>query len=132
MPDDDRLPSARQIVIAHEEIEEAYDLKYTGARVVAPRLTLRDILEEVREYDDIYMRAACLLRKVLTAHLFEDGNKRTAWTVTRQYLNNHGLQPAERREIVVAHVLRSIRRYDIDELAEWLETGNIDRSRLTP
>lgn len=132
MAGDDRLPTPRQILIAHDEIEEAYDLKYRGVRAAAPRLELREILQEVREYDRVYMRAACLLRKTITAHLFEDANKRTAWSITRQYLEKHDLEPAERREVVVAHVLRSIRGYDVDEIAEWLETGAIDRTRLNP
>lgn len=132
MTDDDLLPSPRQIIIAHEQIEESYDLKFRGARVASPRLNLRDILEEVRGYDDVYLRAACLLRKVLTAHLFEDGNKRTAWSITLHYLEKHGLQPAERRTVVITHVLRSIRGYDVEEIAEWLDSGDIDRSRLNP
>lgn len=132
MSEDDPLPTPRQIIIAHEEIEETYDLKHRGARVAAPRLQLQEVLEGVRDYDGVYMRAACLLRKVLTAHLFEDGNKRTAWSVTRQYLEKYGIRPAQRREVVVGHFLRSIRSYDVDEIAKWLETGEIDRTRLNP
>lgn len=132
MTADDRLPSPREIISAHEEIEEASDLKFRGARVAAPRLELREILQEVRTYDNVWMRAACLLRKVLTAHLFEDGNKRTAWVVTRQYLEEHGVRPAQLRKVPVSHVLRSIRGFDVEEIAEWLETGGINRDRLNP
>lgn len=132
MTEENRLPTPREIVAAHEEIEVSQELRFTGARVASPRLELRDLLGEVRAYDEVYVRAGCLLRKGITAHLFEDGNKRTAWTVTRQYLAEHDLKPAERRPVVVAHVLRSIRRYDVKEIAAWLETGDIDRSRLTP
>jgi death-on-curing protein len=68
---------------------------------------------------------------VITAHLFEDGNKRTAWTTTILYLDTIGDAPAETGDRV-PHILRRIRRYDVDELAEWLETGNIDEDRLDP
>lgn len=128
MPDD-QLPSERQIVAAHDEIEEEWELKHTGARVGSPFLHLRDILEEVRDYDNVYSRAACLLRKVVTAHLFEDGNKRTAWVVTRRYLRQHGFEPAPDLE-EVERLLRRIRRYDVEEIADWLESGDLDRERL--
>lgn len=130
MPDDS-LPSIDEILATHEEIEEAYDLKYRGIRVAAPRGTLRDILSGAREYDDIYLRAAHLLRKLITSHIFEDGNKRTAWVVTREYLDRYDIEPAVRSE-EVERVLRRIRRYDIDEIAAWLDAGDLDRDRLHP
>ena len=67
----------------------------------------------------------------MTSHFFEDGNKRTAWITTREYLDRHGEQPAETGEDA-ERVLRRIRRYDTDEIAAWLETGAIDEDRLDP
>lgn len=131
VPADDRLPTPEEILATHEEIEEAYDMKYRGTRVVAPKIDLRDILEEVVEYDTVYLRAAGLLRKLITAHLFEDGNKRTAWTAMREYLNRHNREPAVQRE-EVGRVLRRVRRFAVSEIAEWLESGDLDRSRLHP
>jgi len=126
---DDELPTPESVLNTHEIIEEVYDMKYRGVRVAAPKLNLREILAEAARYEDVYLRAAYLLRKLITAHLFEDGNKRTAWVVTRDYLGQKGIEPAE-REIVVERVLRRIRRYDVEEIAKWLETARIDRSRL--
>lgn len=128
---DDALPEPEEVLTIHEEIEKEYDLKYRGVRVAAPRLKIKRILREAREYDDVYMRAAFLLRKLLTAHFFEDANKRTAWTTMQVYLERYGEEPAERGERAV-RVLRRIRRYEVDEIAEWLETGAIDRDRLGP
>lgn len=99
MPDES-LPSIDEILATHEEIEEAYDMKHRGIRVAAPRSTLREIRSEAREYDDIYLRAAHLLRKLITSHIFEDGNKRTAWVVTREYLERHDVEPGGRSEEV--------------------------------
>lgn len=131
MQDDDRLPSPDEILAIHDEIEVAEDMKYRGTRVAAPRLELRELLNEAGELDGVYLRAASLLRKLISAHLFEDGNKRTAWTVTWIYLERHGLQPAEQDESV-ERVLRRIRRFDVGEIADWLESGNLDRDRLHP
>lgn len=128
---DDTLPTAKEILATHEEIERAYDMKYTGTRVAAPKLKLGRILRDSGDYDDLYHRAAYLLRKLVTAHLFEDGNKRTAWVTVRKYLSENGETPAERGP-EAGRVLRRIRRYDVAEIAEWLESGEIDDSRLGP
>lgn len=128
---DDTLPTPDEVLAIHEEIEDEYDLTHTGARVAAPKLDLREIRDGAAEFDDLYMRAAHLLRKLVTSHLFEDANKRTAWATTEIYLERNDTTPAERGE-PVERVLKRIRRYDVDEIAEWLETGELDRSRLDP
>lgn len=128
---DGTLPTAKDIVTVHDEIEEEYDLKYKGARVASPRLELRPHTRKAAEYDDVYIRAAFLLRKVVTAHVFEDGNKRTAWNVATSYLEQAGAQRAD-TDVGEARVVRSIRKYEAEEIAKWLETGAIDKSRLNP
>ncbi|WP_129116900.1 Fic family protein [Halegenticoccus tardaugens] len=130
----DDLPTAEEIIDTHVFIEEEYELKFRGARVAAPQLKLKRLLRDISDDDDtedIYLRAAALLRHIITAHYFEDGNKRTAWLTAREYLERHGEIPAERGEL--AHrVLKNVRRFDVDELAEWLQSGEIDEKRLTP
>lgn len=128
---DDDLPSPDEIMTAHDRIVETYDLTHDDVNVVAPRLKFRRLLEEVAKQDDTYERAAQLLRDLVTSHYFEDGNKRTAWIVTREYLNEHGERPAERSDRV-PHILRRVRRYDVDEIADWLRTGSLDEDRLSP
>lgn len=125
------LPDPEQIIAIHDRIEEQYDLTHTGAAVAAPRLKFERLLREVDEYDGTFVRAAALLRKVLTAHYFEDANKRTAWTVTEIYLEDHDAEPAE-GGARVERVLKRIRRFEVRELAEWLATGEIDEDRLQP
>ncbi len=129
--DDSRLPTPEEILVTHEEIEEQYNMKYTGTRVAAPKLKLRRILRETAKHDGVYTRAAFLLRKLITAHYFEDGNKRTAWVTIREYLQKHDETPAERGEDS-GKVLRRIRRFDVEEIEIWLETGEIDDDRLDP
>jgi death-on-curing protein len=128
----DELPTPAEILATHEEIEEAYDLTHRGSRVAVPRLTLRELLEDVAEHapDEVYLRAAHLLRDLVTGHLFEDGNKRTAWVTTREYLSRNDARPADAD--LAERVLKRIRRYDVEEIATWLETGEIDEDRLRP
>lgn len=117
----------------HDEIEEDYDLDHEGASVTHPAVHCSDIVREARDNRfNPYDRAAYLLRRLITAHLFEDANKRTSWLTIRDYLNRHGLKPAKTKKEDTEPVLNAIRAFDVDELAEWLETGDIDESKLHP
>lgn len=131
MPRDDDLPTPEEILATQSEIEEQYDLTHTGAYSSVPQVGLRELLAEAEEQDGVYWRAAFLLRKLITGHVFKDGNKRTAWVTTRAYLDEHDLRPAKTGDRV-PHVLRRIRRYDVDEIARWLESGDLDEGRLHP
>lgn len=104
---------------------------YTGASVAAPRLKLERLLEDIDEHEGVYERAAALLMQLVTAHYFKDGNKRTAWAATELYLLDHAAEPDVGNE-EVERVLKRIRRYDVEEIADWLATGDLDRDRLDP
>jgi len=83
----------------------------------------------VDEYEGTFTRAAALLRKILTAHLFEDANKRTSWAVTVLYLDDRSAEPSKRGE-QAEKVLKRIRCYRVEEIAEWLANGTIDEGPL--
>jgi prophage maintenance system killer protein len=129
----DRLPSGTQIVETHDVLEQTYDLDHKGAAVPHPDIHCSDIVRETRDnHFDPHDRAAYLLRRLITAHLFEDANKRTAWTTILEYLDRHGIEPANTEKEAVEPVLDAIRAFDVDELADWLETGEIDESKFNP
>lgn len=132
MGSETELPTPTEIIEIHKEIERENGLTHTGSRRRFPKQTLAGILAEIDEHDGVYLRAGALLKRLISTHLFEDGNKRTAWTVTRLYLDDNGTEPAVRDSDHVAPILRRIQRFDADELAEWLETGEIDEERLDP
>jgi death-on-curing protein len=127
------LPNPEDIIGIHDDIENDYDLTHTGARVAAPRLKFKRALrDDVDPHEGTYARAAALLRTIVTSHYFEDGNKRTAWITTRTYLERQGATPAVLETDRVQAVLKAIRAYDVDEIAEWLANGEIDEDRLHP
>ncbi|WP_136689414.1 type II toxin-antitoxin system death-on-curing family toxin [Halorhabdus amylolytica] len=130
MTDEATLPTPSEIIEIHEEIEESYGLKYTGISAHFSEQTLSNVLSDAEEYDSIHLRAAALLRRLISVHIFEDGNKRTAWTATRLYLDQYGTEPAVREPERVATVLRNIQRFDTEELAKWLSNGEIDGEKL--
>ena len=95
-----------------------------------PGFQLREyVLEPVAEEDGRFHRAAGLLRKIITAHVFEDTNKRIAWTVTVLYLEDHDAEPADRDTERVERILKRVRRYDIEEISGWLAIREIYEDR---
>ena len=128
--EDPALPTPGEILTIHDRLEEVYDLKHTGTMTAAPRLAIKDnVLAEAQKYDDPYHRAAALLWHLISTHVFEDANKRTAWTAAMEYLDRHGIDP-DLPEEEVARVVRRHGLFTVDELATWLETGEIDTDRL--
>lgn len=84
------------------------------------------------EYDDPYHRAAVLPFKIPSVHVFEDANKRTAWTVIQEYLDRCGIDPeVPQDDETVEKVVRRAGLFSPDELAHWFETGEIDEERVT-
>ncbi|MEF8802293.1 MAG: Fic family protein [Halolamina sp.] len=105
-------------------------MKHIDTMPAAPRLALKEkILAEAQQYDDPYHRAAVLLWHLISTHVLEEANKRTAWTMAIQVLHRHGIDPAL-PEDEVARVVRRHGLFTVDELATWLETGEIDADRL--
>lgn len=120
----EELPTVEDIHEIHELIEQQWDLSHRGTRGVLPDQTLRSILVDIRTLDGEYRRAAALLNRLADAHVYEDGNKRTAWTVAETYLNEAGHEAVPSDENA-ERVLLNRRRFDETKLATWLETGDI-------
>jgi len=118
------LPTVEDVHEIHEFIAQQWDLSHRGTRAVLPDQTLQSILDDVRDIDGEYRQAAALLNRLAEAHVYEDGNKRTAWTVAETYLNETGHEAVPSDESA-QRVLLNRRRFDEAELATWLETGEI-------
>lgn len=129
MSSGDELPTVEEVYAIHEEIEESYDLKFTGTRAYFPDDKIRGVLEDAQEADSVFEQAAILMKRLAHIHVFEDGNKRTAWLTTITYLDRHDFEPASRGQEAEL-VMKRLGRFDYSELAEWLEAGQIDEDRL--
>ncbi|MEF8757408.1 MAG: Fic family protein [Halobacteriales archaeon] len=125
---DGELPTVDDVFAIHEDIVEQYDLP-PGTGRPFPRIPIESAIDDARERDDHFWRAATLLRGIANAHVFEDGNKRTAYTTARTYLSRVGkeIAPSKAQRAVV---MQHFTRFDASELATWLETGDIDEDRL--
>jgi len=122
------VPTVEDVFAIHADVVDHYG-RPEGTSRPLPRSPLSSTIEDASELDDDYQRAATLLRGIANAHVFEDGNKRTAYTTARTYLDtaDKELAPSPPQRAVV---MRHFKRFDIDELASWLETGTIDEDRL--
>lgn len=126
----DVLPSVKNIHQNHNLIVEEYQLDNPGVEDPFANRKLQDILDEASEYDDVYLRAATLLREIAAAHIYADGNKRTAWITTVEYLDRQGLEPAEDEPEQINRVVRALSRFQVGEISRWLQTGKVDEERL--
>ena len=72
-----------------------------------------------------------MLFEIPSVHVFEDANKRTAWTVTKSYLKREGIDfDPSQDDDTVERIVRRTGLFNTEELGEWLETGEIDESKL--
>ena len=128
MTEDEALPTPQDIIDVHDRLEEEYELKHTGTMKAAPKAKLRrEVIEPARECETPYRRAAVLLFKIPSVHVFEDANKRTAWTVTIRYLNRKGVKPEfEQDDETIEKIVRRAGLFYPKELAAWFETMKID------
>ena len=83
------------------------------------------------EYDDPYHRATALLFGIPSVHVFQDANKRTAWAVTMEYLDRNDITPEfSQDDEGIERIVRRAGLFDVDELTEWFETGEINEDKL--
>ena len=74
-------------------------------------------------FPTIWTKAAALLHGFATTQYFEDGNKRTAWVVTRTFLPLNGCDLGMTETIhAEAMVLAAAANYlEVQKIAEWLQ-----------
>lgn len=74
------------------------------------------------QYSTIYEKAAVYMRNIIGDHLFIDGNKRTAVTVTGIFLSRNGYKlNAEPKSLEDFTVKIATEGLSIEEIALWIE-----------
>ena len=119
--------TAEQLAEINRRVLREVKVKRADSHHVANRAKLDSIVEEVRALDgDVFDKATCLLVCLTKKHVFDSGNRRTAYTATKLFLEANGealkVDPDPR-------VLTGIREgfYRTDEVVEWLK-GMASRS----
>ncbi len=73
-------------------------------------------------YATIWLAAAVLMQSLVKNHLFEDGNKRTAYFSTMRFLHKNGyiLSPSKQAALTFM-VAVVVERKSVEEIAAWLK-----------
>ena len=94
------------------------DLGLIESAAAAPRQSF----DGVAVHEDIFAKAAVLLKRLASHHGFVDGNKRTAVTAAAIFLEENGYQitaePGELEDFAVSVVADDLKR---EVVAAWLE-----------
>ena len=85
----------------------------------------RHFIEEVKNAKGIYRKAATLLIRIATMRIFQDGHHRTAFEVTKAFLEMNGAEFKEKDEQKIIKYIKGIRRYSIKEIESWLVNGTM-------
>ena len=83
------------------------------------------IIQQTRQVEGIYCKAALLLRELITTRIFQDGHHRTAFVIVKTFLEKNDAVFKENDEQKVIRFIKNIRRYTVKEIEGWLEHGEL-------
>jgi len=96
---------------------------YPGVKKTGKAI-FKAIMNEVKETDGLFEKAAVMLRRLRRARIVEDAQKRTAFIVTLTFLEMNG----ERVKLTDSEkFVKDILKYNIDDIIRWLRNGRSSR-----
>jgi prophage maintenance system killer protein len=115
-------PSESFVIKAHDIMIERYG-GYTGFGV--GMLPFRHLLNKIKQIEGIYLKAAILLKGIATSRIFQDGHHRTAYEVTKAFLEMNGEKMKEKDDLKIIKFIKGIRKYNINKVESWLKNGTL-------
>lgn len=115
-------PPDEFLVYAHDIMIERYGYWSGFALGLEP---YHNIVDEMKNVEGIYRKAAILLRGVVTTRIFQDGHHRTGFEVTKAFLEMNGAEMKEKVEQKIIKFIKDIRKYSLDEIESWLKNGSL-------
>ncbi|MGA3060199.1 MAG: hypothetical protein ABSD92_07490 [Candidatus Bathyarchaeia archaeon] len=82
-------------------------------------------IEEIKNAEGIYRKASILLKRIATSRIFQDGHHRTAYIVTKTFLEKNDAIFKEKDESKIISFIKDIRNYDIEQIEGWLQNGKL-------
>ena len=113
-------PNERFLEETHELVIREYG-GHSGYEVGFDPLKI--ILEKTKATEGAFLKAAILLRDIITVRMYRDGNHRTALLTCETFLNENGKELWTENSQTLYMFIKEILNYSIDEIAEWLENG---------
>jgi len=108
------------VVHAHEIMIKRYG-GYTGFEVGLS--VYRHLLDEIKKVEGVHLKAAMLLQGIAIGRIFQDGNHRTAYIVTKIFLEMNDAEIKEKDDLKVIKFIKDIRHYAINQVESWLRDG---------
>ena len=122
-------PSIEYINEVHEVVIEENPSKVPGERVT-PESRLLSVLRDARSILGIYKKAAVLMKRIASEHVYEDGNTTTAILVTIDFVENNGKEFKPEDRTITGKVANNHGLYSVEEIVHWIETGDINEEKL--
>ena len=82
-------------------------------------------IEEIKNVEGIFRQAAILLQRIATCRIFQDGHHRTAFEVTKAFLEMNGAELIEKDDQKIIKFIKDIRQYSIEDIESWLKNGSL-------
>ena len=115
-------PSDDFLIFAHDIIIECYGY-WSGFELgIEP---YHHIINETEEVEGVYRKAAILIKGIATTRIFQDGHHRTAFEVTKTFLEMNGAEFNEKDELKIIKFMKGIRKFDIEQIEGWLKNGTL-------
>lgn len=89
------------------------------------------ILGEVKKTKGIYRKAAVLLKRMAIGRIFDDGNHRTAFEVTKTFLEMNSTKMKVKDSKKIIKFIKDIWFYNTDEIEVWLMDGQVPQCART-
>ena len=88
--------------------------------------TFEAIIEKVKAAEgDIYLKAGIMLSRLRRVRIVEDAHKRTAYTVTKTFLEVNDCRMTVTDPENVNKFMKDILKYNVNEIVEWIRNGKI-------
>jgi hypothetical protein len=115
-------PSDDFLIFAHDILIELYGY-WSGFELgLEP---YHCIIKEAEKAESIYRKASILIKGIVTTRIFQDGHHRTAFEVTKTFLEMNGAVFKEKDELKVINFIKGIRKFSIEQIEGWLKNGTL-------
>ena len=82
-------------------------------------------IEEAKAAEGINLKAAILLKSIATSRIFQDGHHRTAYIITKTFLEKNDAEFKEKDDQKIIRFIKGIRAYDVEQIKGWLKNGKL-------
>lgn len=122
-------PTVDDIKRVHSQVLEKNPDKYPG-EMVSPESKLPSVIRTARNTPGIYKKAAVLMKKIASEHVFEDGNTTTAILIAKKFLdkNNKKFKPKDQK--LTGKMADNHGLFSMEEISYYFKTGDIDETKL--